>query len=74
MLVVWALSIQRLEGTRFVRGGRYGMSIDSGLEVVEKESTCGATFKPKLIDLTMRPKLTTPHRNARQSILQDSGR
>jgi hypothetical protein len=31
-------SIQPFEGSRFVRGGRYGISIDSGLEVVERES------------------------------------
>jgi len=41
-----------------VRGGRYGISIDFGLEVVEKKSTCGATFKSKFIDLTMKPRLT----------------
>jgi hypothetical protein len=32
-----SLLIQRLEGSRFVRGGRYGISIDFGLEVVEKQ-------------------------------------
>jgi len=40
-----SLSIQPSEGSRFVRGGRYGISIDFGLEVVEKGDTCGATFK-----------------------------
>ena len=59
MLVVGgALSIQRLEGSRFVRGGRYGISIDFGLEVVEKKSICGATFTSKFIDLATKPKLT----------------
>jgi hypothetical protein len=53
-----SLSIQPFEGSRFVRGGRYGISIDFGLEVVEKKSTCGASFKSKFIDLTMKPKLT----------------
>jgi hypothetical protein len=58
MLVVWALSIQRLEGSRFVRGGRYGISIDFGLQLVEKESTCGASFRWKFIDLTGTSRLT----------------
>jgi hypothetical protein len=40
-----SLSIQPFEGSRFVRGGRYGISIDFGLEVVEKGNICGATFK-----------------------------
>ena len=53
-----SLSIQPFEGSRFVRGGRYGISIDFGLEVVGKNSICGATFKSKFIDLTMKPKLT----------------
>ena len=44
-----SLSIQPFEGSRFVRGGRYGISIDFGLEVVEKENTCGETFKSKFI-------------------------
>ena len=48
-----SLSIQPFEGSRFVRGGRYGISIDFGLEVIEKESICGATFKLKFIDLTI---------------------
>jgi hypothetical protein len=34
-----------LKEAAFVRGGRYGISIDFGLEVVEKESTSGTTFK-----------------------------
>jgi len=53
-----SLSIQPIEGSRFVRGGRYGISIDFGLEVIEKESTCEAIFESKLIDLTTKPKLT----------------
>jgi hypothetical protein len=53
-----SLSIQPFEGSRFVRGGRYGISIDFGLEVVEKKSACGASFKSKFIDLTMKPRLT----------------
>jgi hypothetical protein len=53
-----SLSIQPFEGSRFVRGGRYGISIDFGLEVVENKSTCGASFKSKFIDLTMKPRLT----------------
>ena len=40
-----SLLIQRLEGSRFVRGGRYGISIDFGLEVVEKQCVCGAIFQ-----------------------------
>ena len=53
-----SLSIQPFEGSRFVRGGRYGISIDSSLEVVGKKSTCEATFISKFIDLTMKPRLT----------------
>jgi hypothetical protein len=53
-----SLSIQPFEGSRFVRGGRYGISIDFGLEVVEKQSVCGAIFKSKFIDPTMKPRLT----------------
>jgi hypothetical protein len=53
-----SLSIQPFEGSRFVRGGRYGISIDIGLEVVEKKNICGASFKSKVIDLTMKPWLT----------------
>jgi hypothetical protein len=53
-----SLSIQPFEGSRFVRGGRYGISIDFGLEVVDNKSTCGASFKSKFIDLTMKPRLT----------------
>jgi len=53
-----SLSIQPFEGSRFVRGGRYGISIDFGLEVVEKENTCGATLKSEFIDLTIEPRLT----------------
>jgi hypothetical protein len=53
-----SLSIQPFEGSRFVRGGRYGISIDFGLEVVAKKSTCVATFISKFIDLTMNPRLT----------------
>ena len=60
-----------LREAAFVRGGRYGISIDFGLEVVGKKSTCGATSKPKFIALTMKPKLRSTHRNARQTILQD---
>jgi hypothetical protein len=43
-------SIQPFDGSRFVRGGRYGISIDFGLEVVEKQSICGAIFESKFID------------------------
>jgi len=53
-----SLSIQPFEGSRFVRGGRYGISIDFGLEVVEKESISGMTFKSRFIDLTIKPRLT----------------
>jgi hypothetical protein len=53
-----SLSIQPFEGSRFVRGGCYGISIDFGLEVIEKKSACGASFKSKFIDLTMKPRLT----------------
>jgi len=53
-----SLSIQPFEGSRFVRGGRYGISIDFGLEVIEKQRVCGAIFKSKFIDPTMKPRLT----------------
>ena len=53
-----SLSIQPFEGSRFFRGGRYGISIDFGLEVVERESSCGTTFKSKFIDLPMKRRLT----------------
>jgi len=49
--VVGAASIRSFEGIRFVGGGRYGISIDFGLKVVEKENTCGETFKLQFIDL-----------------------
>jgi hypothetical protein len=52
-----SLSIQPFE-SRFVRGGGYGISIDFGLEVVERESICGTTFKSKFIDLTVKRRLT----------------
>jgi hypothetical protein len=53
----WALRIQRLEGSRFARGGRYGTSIDFGLGVIERKSTCGAIFKSKFINLTIKPQV-----------------
>jgi len=52
-----SLSIQAFEGSRFVRGGRYGISIDFSLEVVERESTCRTNIKSKFIDLTMKRRL-----------------
>src|SRR6266403_2619027 len=64
-----SLSIQPFEGGRFVRGGRYGISIDFCSEVVEKKSICGASFKSKFIDLTIGSR--SLHRNASQAILQD---
>ncbi len=53
-----SLSIQPFEGSRFVRGGRYGISIDFGLEVVEKQSVCGTIFESEFIQLTKKLKLT----------------
>ena len=53
-----SLSIQPFEGSRFVRGGRYGISIDFGLEVVEKQSVFGTTFESEFIELTEKVKLT----------------
>ena len=59
MKVLWrALQIQRLEGSRFVRGGRYGISIECCLYVIEKYRVCGVIFKSKFIDPTMKPRLT----------------
>jgi hypothetical protein len=43
-----------LKEAAFVRGGRYGSSIDFGLEIIEKKSTCSASFKSKFIDPTWR--------------------
>ena len=53
-----SLSIQPFEGSRFVRGGRYGISIAFGLEVVEKQSACGTIFESEFIELTKKLKLT----------------
>ena len=53
-----SLSIQLFEGSRFVRGGRYGISIDFGLEVIEKRSVCGTIFESEFIELTKKLKLT----------------
>jgi len=50
--------IQRLEGSRFVRGGRYGISIDFGLEVVEKQSVCSTIFESEFMELTNKRKFT----------------
>ena len=52
--------IQRLEGSRFVRGGRYWISIDFGLEVVEKQSACGTFFESEFIELTKKLKFRIP--------------
>jgi hypothetical protein len=48
-----------LKEAAFVRGGRYGISIDFGLEVVGRKSTCGATVNLELISLAMMPKHLT---------------
>ena len=53
-----SLSIQPFEGSRFVRGGRYGISIDFGLEVIEKQRVCGTIFESEFIELTKKLKLT----------------
>jgi hypothetical protein len=44
-------------GSRLVRGGCYAISIDFGLEVIEKANTCREAFKSKFIDLTIKPRL-----------------
>jgi hypothetical protein len=62
VLSTGAVSIGSFEGSRFVRGGRYGISIDFGLEVVENENTCWGTLKSKFIDLTITPRLTIASR------------
>jgi hypothetical protein len=46
-----------LKEAAFVRGGRYGISIDFGLEVVERKSTCGASINPEFISFPMIPRL-----------------
>jgi hypothetical protein len=43
-----------LKEAAFVRGGRYGISIDFGLQVVGNNSTC-SMLKSKLIDTNMKP-------------------
>jgi hypothetical protein len=50
--------LQPFEGSRFVRGGRYGISIDFGLEVIEKQRVCGTIFESEFIELTKKLKLT----------------
>src|SRR5713101_4750723 len=57
-----SLSIQPFEGSRFVRGGRYGISIDFGLEVVEKQSACSTIFESECTcgpDLFLQKSLLT---------------
>jgi hypothetical protein len=44
-----------LKEAAFVRGGRYGISIDFGLQVIGNNSTCSAMLKSKLIDIDMKP-------------------
>jgi hypothetical protein len=61
-----------LKEAAFVRGGRYGILIDFGLDIIEKKSACGASFNSKLTDPTMEATLGSLHRNARQTILQRS--
>jgi hypothetical protein len=56
--MVGVVSIGSFEASRFVPGGRYAISIDFGLEVIEKENTCGERSKSKFIDLTIKPRLT----------------
>jgi hypothetical protein len=47
-----ALRIQRFEGSRRqVCDGRYGISIDFGLEVVGRTGTCETTIRSKVINL-----------------------
>jgi len=46
-----------LKEAAFVRGGRYGISIDFGLEIVESKSTCGVTVNLELISFPMTPRL-----------------
>ena len=53
-----SLSIQPFEGSRLFRGGRYRISIDFSLEVVEKQSVCGPIFESEFIELTKKLKLT----------------
>jgi hypothetical protein len=50
--------IQRLEGGRFVRGGPYGISIDFGLEGVEKQIACSTIFESEFIEQPKNRKLT----------------
>jgi hypothetical protein len=44
-----------LREAAFVRGGRYGISIDFGLEVIGRENTCGATVNLELMSFPMMP-------------------
>lgn len=43
-----SLSLQPFEGSRFVRGGRYGISVDFGWEVIEKAEYLGADLRIEL--------------------------
>jgi hypothetical protein len=47
-----------LKEAAFVRGGRYGMSIDFGLEVVGKTGSCVTTLKSKFSDISIKPGST----------------
>jgi hypothetical protein len=46
-----------LKEAAFVRGGRYGISIDFGLEVVGRKSICGVAVNLELISFAMMPRL-----------------
>jgi hypothetical protein len=57
------IQIRRFEGSRRqVCDGRYGISIDCGLEVVGRTGTCETTVKSKLITLS-------PQANARGGLI-----
>jgi hypothetical protein len=52
--VAWECSEGRvgysdLKEAAFVRGGRYGISIDFGLEVIVKKNACGATVNLRIM-------------------------
>jgi hypothetical protein len=57
-LAALALQVQRFEGSRPQVSNRYGISIDFGLEVVERTGTCKTRIKWRLINLRRKLTLT----------------
>jgi len=65
-----------LKEAAFVCGGRYGISIDFGLEVVGRKSTCEATANLEVISFSMMPgsrHQLDMHRSRARQAAQDAG-